>query len=233
MTVEALMHAILWVLVGLCLTSSVALSLYARFVLPMRYERRLRQSVRAFSTAIELRFPSHKGLSERVVTLSKEVGRRLKLDGTSLSNLELAAQLRDIGLCSIPYQLVNGKSFYQWDDADWATYHRHAEVSGAMLELVPHLRSVAHIVRTHHMPFRSEDEAAIPQGPDIPIEARIIHVVSDFVWTSRLQGSLLAKDQLKRGRGFDYDPSVVDALLQVLTSSRVESLVEPVRTPVS
>lgn len=233
MSLEALMHAILWAIVALCVTSSAALWLYARYVLPRNYDRRLRQSVRAFSTAIELRFPSHQGLSERVVVLSKEIGRKLRLDGHAMAQLELAAQLRDIGLCSIPYQLVNGKSFYQWDEADWATYHRHAEVSAAMLELVPHLRSVAHIVRTHHLPFRSADEAAIPQGPDIPIEARIIHGVTDFVWTSRLQGSLLAKDQLKRGRGFDYDPAVVEALLQVLTSTRVESVSEPVRTLVS
>jgi response regulator RpfG family c-di-GMP phosphodiesterase len=149
------------------------------------------------------------------------VAKRMNLTAQQVRDLEMAAELRDIGLCAIPYGLVNKKSTYHWDEADWATYYRHAEVSGAMLELVPSLRHLAPIVRWHHTDFFGPE--VFPSGHDIPIESRILKVVSEYVWLTKLQGSLLAKDALKRERGRAFDPAVVDNLLQVLTSTSVES----------
>lgn len=214
--------AILWAVAGACAVSTAAIFYYARFVLPARMERRMQQSVQAFGTAIELRFPSHRGLTERVARLSTMVGRKLGLGPARMRRLQMAAQLRDVGLCAIPYGLVNRKSTFHWDDADWATYFRHAEVSGAMLELVPSLRDLATIVRFHHTSYRRSPEL-IPGGDDLPIESRILRVVCEYVWLTRLQGSLLALDSIKRGRDDQFDPRVVDALVQVLTSSRADS----------
>jgi response regulator RpfG family c-di-GMP phosphodiesterase len=211
--------AILWLSIGICAFSTIAILFYSRIVMPRRLEERLRQSIQVFGTAIELRFPSHKGLTERVVVLATLVARKLNLEDRVLVTIQMAAELRDIGLCSIPYALVHEKSTYNWDEADWSTYYRHAEVSGAMLELVPSLRHLASIVRLHHANYRGTGTELFPSGDDIPIEARILNVVCEFVWLSRLQGSLLARDSIIRGRGTDFDPAVVDSLLEVLTSN--------------
>jgi response regulator RpfG family c-di-GMP phosphodiesterase len=215
--------AVLYAVIGICALVTAGIAYYSRVLLPRRIEQRIRESVSAFGTAIELRFPNHCGLSDRVVMLSLAIGRRLNMSPKELRTLELACRLRDIGLCAIPYALVNKKSPLEWDAADRETYHRHAEVSGAMLELVPYLSHVAQLVRSHHLDFDGGPENPFPSRLDIPIHSRIMHAVSDFVWYSRLEGSLLARDRMKRGAGQKYDPRVVECLLQVLTSSRVES----------
>ena len=135
--------------------------------------------------------------------------------------LEMAAMLRDIGLCAIPYNMMNSRPEMEWTEAERMTYDRHSEVSGAMLEMVPSLKALAPTVRFHHADYKSDQVADLmPQGDQIPIEARVLKVVSEYVWLARTRGDLLAKETLRDGSGSAYDPRVVDAMLDVLTSAR-------------
>lgn len=191
-------------------------------ILPRQLDDRVTESVKAFGIAIELRFPTHKGLSQRVIALSKAAAIQMGLSSSLRRDLELAGRLRDIGLCSIPYRLVNGLSPSDWNVAEKATYLKHAEVSGAMLELIPELSRLAPIVRYHHARFDGADDSGVPRGRALPVASRILKVVADFVWYERLQGSLIAREIIKAGRGSAYCPDASDALLSVLTSTRVE-----------
>jgi HD-GYP domain-containing protein (c-di-GMP phosphodiesterase class II) len=60
-----------------------------------------------------------------------------------------------------------------------------------------------------------------PAGDDIPIESRILNVVSTYVWDERMVGAVLAYDTLVRESGKALDPIVVGAFRSVLTSTRV------------
>lgn len=200
---------------------SLWLVYYVRFLLPRKLDERFRESMRAFGTAIELRFPSQKGMTDQVLMLSDKVARRLGLSEKERHKLEMAAMLRDIGLCAIPYGMMNGKPEQEWTEAERMTYDRHSEVSGAMLEMVPSLRNLASTVRFHHTDFRSGACGdGSPQGEEIPVEARVLKVVSEYVWLAKTRGDLLAKETLLDGSGTAYDPRVVDAILDVLTSAR-------------
>ncbi|HVL38821.1 MAG TPA: HD domain-containing phosphohydrolase [Fimbriimonadaceae bacterium] len=218
------MTILVLVLLGLI---TAMLILYARVRMPRLMAERFNDSLQAFGIAVELRFPSHQGLTARVVPLSMAVGRRLGLRPQDLRNLELAARLRDIGLCAIPYRLVNGQKWNEWSDADRATYQRHQEVSAAMLEAVPSLRHLAPIVRCHHSNFDGSDGGFFPCGDAIPIEARILKAVVEYVWYERLQGALIASDRLATLEGTAFDPQVVAALRDVLTCSRVGDPARP------
>jgi len=206
-----------YVLFALVLTTG-AMLYYAHFHLPARIEQRTRESMKAFSTAIELRFPVREGLSKSVVQISREVGRRMGCSSATLRRLEMAARLRDIGLCSVPYSLINEKPRWEWTHSDHAMFDRHPEVGAAMLELVPSLSNVANIVRTHQMPY---DNKTVPSRDDLPPEARILKVVSDYVWFERTQGPMLARETLRDGMGKTYDPDVATVLLLMITSIRV------------
>lgn len=210
----------LYVLIALFGTTA-AMLYYARVQLPRRIEERTRESMKAFGMAVELRFPVREGLTQRVVSLSAEVGKRLNLQRRELRRLEMAARLRDIGLCAIPYALVNDKPLNEWSDADTAIYDRHPEVGAAMLELVPSLSNVANVVRNHHVNFDGSTGPFFPSKTDLPIESRVLKVVSDYVWYERTQGMLLARETLREGAGTSYDSEVVDVFLSMLTSSRV------------
>ena len=205
---------------GAAVLATLTLLVYVRVVLPKIMDQRFGESMRAFSTGIELRVASHQGLSDRVVPLSAAVGRRLKLSRERMRDLEMAARLRDIGLCAIPYELLNSKAPWQWTEADHATYDRHPDYSAAMLELVPSLQHLAMVVRCHHYDFEPREPGFVPARTDIPIKARILRAVTEYVWMERHQGAVLAKQGLIEGSGSAFDPKVVDALLDVVRSTR-------------
>ena len=54
--------------------TSLWLVYYVRYQLPRKLDERFRESMRAFSTAIELRFPTQKGMTDEVVRLCEVTG---------------------------------------------------------------------------------------------------------------------------------------------------------------
>jgi response regulator RpfG family c-di-GMP phosphodiesterase len=217
------MDPITWIVLGGAVLATVWLVFYVVVYLPKQLDERFLESMKAFSTAIELRFPSHTGLTEEVASLAAQLGSRLGLSEIATRNLLMAARLRDIGLCAIPYSLVNGKPWHDWSQAEQSTYDRHPEVSGAMLELVPSLRHLAEVVRTHHADYDGSSDGSMLIAEQIPIEARILKVATEYTWYSREYGEGLAQQRILNARGEVYCPQVVDAFASVLTSSRVES----------
>ncbi len=201
--------------------ATAVLLIAMRTYVPRRIDEKYRDSLNAFSTAIELRFPSHEGLTQRVVGLSQVLAKQMGLHYRRLNDLEMAARLRDIGLCAIPYKLVNSKPFLEWDEGDLLTYMRHPEVSGAMLELIPSLRHLAEIVRCHHASYDGSDGPFYPSHDRLPIEARILCVVCEFVWQERRFGDLIARDVVREGSGTRFDPDVAERFLRMLTSASV------------
>lgn len=220
------MNIVLAISGGLILLSFL-LWWHVQFEIPRRERRRLFQTLEAFSTAIQLRFPSHRDLSRAVADAALHIADELQLSPRTRHRLEMAAWLRDIGLCSIPFGLVNRKPMMYWNEADHATYARYPEISASMLELIPSLSDLAPIVRGHLLAWDGSCGAHVPQGDEIPLESRILRVAHDFAWAERREGPLLARDRLLRGMDTLYDPIIVRAFLGTVEFT-VERMPEPV-----
>ncbi len=203
---------------GCMAAATLALWFYGHYYLPRLLHWRFDESLKAFSAAIECRFPSLHGLTRRVVSLSGAVGRHMGLTPDELRDLRMAARLRDVGLCAVPFRLnhADGRS---WSLAEEEAHSRHPEVSGAMLELVPSLRHLARMVRCHHTPYNGAAGPFFPSFDDIPIQSRILAVVDSYAWSDRHEGDVIARTRLEEGRGTLYDPRVVDALHCVIRSA--------------
>lgn len=208
------LQTLLWCLVALTL----GLLYRTHIQLPERLDRRLRQSLQAFGTAFELRFPMHKGQTSRVCNLCLQVGHKLEFPQAVIRNIEAAAQLRDVGLCALPYRLGEGRPFDQWTAAERAAYMKHSDLSANMLEYLPALQNLAPIVRQHHLPYRGPTATGSTPRANLPVEARVLKTVTDYVWFERWQGPMLALESLRAGSDTEYDPVIVSALVAVLTS---------------
>lgn len=206
-------------LVGLLIAAAVSgvAWLALKVILPSQFEARITEACRAFATAIELRFPSHSGLTSRAASLCVLVADRLGFSKEQIRDIERACLLRDIGHCATPYALVNRKAFDDWSAEEKRTYLKHAGASGAMLELVPSLRSLASAVRFHHRPWQGKDAQG---SADVPQAARILKAVVDFVWKERFEGFEVALKSIEVGAGDEYELEAAKALLAVLTSIR-------------
>jgi response regulator RpfG family c-di-GMP phosphodiesterase len=205
-----------WLVSGSLVFMTALLWWHVRVEIPRRERRRLYQTLEAFSTAIQLRFPSHHGLSKSVADAALHIADELQLSGRTRHRIEMASWLRDIGLCSIPFGLVNRKPMMYWNESDHATYAQYPEISAGMLELVPSLQELAPIVRYHLLPWDGSRDSNLPQGDEIPLEARILRVAHDFAWAERREGPLLARDRLLRGMDNLYDPIIVRAFLDTV-----------------
>jgi response regulator RpfG family c-di-GMP phosphodiesterase len=178
---------------------------YAGLALPRTLKARLGQSIRAFSRALELRCPAYMGQPDRLVRLCRHTGRRLGLSPRRLEALEMAARLRDLGLCEAPYRFGGDGRSGRWGEETLAVLARNPRISAAMIRRVPRLRRLA---------------STIQGDRHGSLEARILSAAAELVWTDRLQGPDAARQRLAAGSGWRHDPRVVEALLQVLTSTR-------------
>lgn len=198
-----------WFAIGMASLGTLALIAYVFLILPRQMERRLQESLRAFATAIELRAPQTRGTTAEVIDLSIQVGKRAGLSRADRRRLEVAATLRDIGLCAVPYRVVNKVGLRTPDEQ--AVFERHPEIGAAMLELVPSLRSIAEVVRNHHSAdsFHREPLAAI------------LNVSTEFVRIRKTEGDGAAFRCLGEMLGSRFDPMIV-GILGGVSSSRAE-----------
>ncbi|HTQ11683.1 MAG TPA: HD domain-containing phosphohydrolase [Fimbriimonadaceae bacterium] len=216
------MDIVAWIVLGAAAAATLWLIVYVKWVLPRQIEQRFLDSMSAFSRAVELRFPGQAHLAEDVEALAARLGRELGFSRERMRRLRTVARLQDIGLCALPYALINRRPSTEWTEAEQATYDRHPEIGGAMLDLVPSLRDLTEIVRCHHARFDGSE--GCPLGEEIPIEARVLKVSVDYSWTCRMMGELLAQDRIFEGKGTEYSPEVVDALAGILRASRAREI---------
>ena len=107
-------------------------------------------------------------------------------------------------------------------DAAIAAMREHAVVGAALLACIPDLQVLAPLVRSHHERYDGDGYPDRLSGESIPLESRIIAVADayDAMRTSRAYRAALSPDaircELQRGRGAQWDPSCVDALLAAL-----------------
>jgi HD-GYP domain-containing protein (c-di-GMP phosphodiesterase class II) len=161
--------------------------------------------------------------SRDVVSLVLAVCERLGLDARDRRDAEFAALLHDVGKIKIPAEIINKPG--PLDDDERALINTHTVEGERMLTQVGGiLGNVGHVVRSCHEDW---DGTGYPDGlarEEIPLAARIVRCCDAFsamttdrpYRAGRSVGEALA--ELRRCAGTDFDPSVVDALAESVTS---------------
>ena len=173
--------------------------------------------------------------SRGVLTLCLQVGRLLGLDAGQLRNLEFAALLHDVGKIAIPKEIINKPG--RLDPSEWTIIKTHTIEGQRLLDRVGgFMREVGLIVRSHHERW---DGTGYPDGlaaEQIPVEARIVACCDahNAMTTTRSYRAALpaaaAIAELHRHRGTQFDPAVVDALLQRVLLSAAGAMRTPTRS---
>jgi putative nucleotidyltransferase with HDIG domain len=149
--------------------------------------------------------------------------------------IALCALLHDIGKISTPDHILLKPSALALDE--WDLMRDHAAAGARILNQIPSLQRCAIIVRAHHERF---DGAGYPEGlagTNIPFEARVVAVADAFhaMISERPYRQPIPPRQalqiLRDGRGSQWDPDVVDAMLDMFV--RRVSAVVPAHTNLS
>jgi putative nucleotidyltransferase with HDIG domain len=138
-------------------------------------------------------------------------------DAETADFIALCALLHDIGKVSTPDSVLLKPGPLSSDE--WDVMRDHAAAGARVLNQIPSLQRCAIVVRAHHERF---DGSGYPDGligTTIPFEARVVAVADAFhaMISERPYRQPIAPRQaleiLREGRGSQWDPAVVDAML--------------------
>lgn len=176
-------------------------------------------TIEAMATALELRGAGVEGHAQRVSVYTVAAARRMGVDEPELDQLRWGAILHDVGMICVPDSILLKAG--QLQPEEWALVRKHPEHGARLLGHIPGLGLAMSIVRFHHERF---DGAGYPlglRGTAIPLGARIFAVADalDAITTDRPYRPTRtwerARVEILQGRGSHFDPTVVDAFLEI------------------
>ena len=152
--------------------------------------------------------------------IAVRIGRELELDPARLELLRLGALFHDIGKLAVPDAILLKPA--QLTRQEFEVIKRHCNDGARIVVRFGPLRPVVSIVRHHHEYWSGAGYPAGLEGETIPLEASMVGAADswDAMTTNRPYKAMLsveeAREEVKRCRGTQFRPDVVDALLTAM-----------------
>lgn len=130
--------------------------------------------------------------------------------------------IHDIGKMTTPKDILNAPRAL--DEREWRIMQHHVIAGVEIIEKIPRLRHLVPAVRGHHERFDGKGYPDKKQGTNIDLFARIVTVADAFNAmiarrAYRLPFSpLVALEELKRHRSTQFDPRIVEAMIDVVVN---------------
>jgi putative nucleotidyltransferase with HDIG domain len=201
----------------------------------IRLFKRLRRSywntVYALAATVELRDHPTRGHSDRLAAYAVSIGRRLGLPPERIEDLKIAALLHDIGKIGIGDGILLKPGDLTAEEYDWMK--THTLMGARILAMADFSPRVVEAVLFHHERWDGTGYPLGLTGEQIPVEARILTAADalESMTSARSYRAALpvehAVGELVRGRGTQFDPRVVDALLECLRAGELAPLADP------
>ncbi|HET9322814.1 MAG TPA: HD domain-containing phosphohydrolase [Gaiellaceae bacterium] len=178
-----------------------------------------RQTREVLLSVLNERDAGLRGHHSAVARLAQAVGEKLGLAEPELQDLNLAAELHDIGKLAIPDSILSKAGPLTEDE--WVFVHRHTVIGERILSSAPALARVSQFVRSTH---ERMDGLGYPDGlagEQVPILSRIVSVCDAFhaMVEARPYRPAMSEEhtlaELRRCSGSQFDPAVVEALVEV------------------
>jgi diguanylate cyclase (GGDEF)-like protein/putative nucleotidyltransferase with HDIG domain len=177
----------------------------------------LLNTLQTLITVINARDRYTYGHSERVMRYAQAIGEELGLGTDELRLLRYAAFLHDIGKIEIGRDILNKPG--PLTEKERNIIRRHTLYGVQIIEPIRSLEQIVGIVLHHHERFDGQGYPAGLSGESIPLLARILAVADAFdaMRSHRPYREALtlgaALEEVRLGRGTQFDPRVADALL--------------------
>jgi hypothetical protein len=175
-------------------------------------------TIQAVVSVVDARERYARGHSERVRALCAAAAAELGLDAQTTATLELAAVFHDIGHVGVPEAVLNKPGGLSAEE--WATVRQHPLLGAAMLEQVPRMEGVAHVIRQHHERYDGLGYPAGLLGNEIHTAAQVLAVADAYeaMTSPRPHRPALprveAVAELRKNAGTQFAPGVVEAFVR-------------------
>lgn len=195
-----------------------------------RLKKNYLTTIRVFAGLLEMRNGLLGGHGKRVADLARRIAVAMEVPSDQVQDIFVAGLLHDIGFMAVPDTLL-AKPVGRYTPDEMQIYQRHAALGAQSLMALDDMQAVASLIRAHHERFDGKGYPDKIAGSAIPLGSRILAVAD--TWDDLLQGHLTgaqlkqaeAQTLMQRARGIQFDPEVVDVILQ-LTQVEVPRVVK-------
>lgn len=155
-----------------------------------------------------------------VLHTAMEIGSSMKLDYKELEKLRLLAWLHDIGKSPLDEDVLLKKGTLSQDE--YKVAKDHVKIGYKIATTLPEINHIAKEILYHHERWDGKGYPEGLKGEEIPLLSRIINVADAY---SVMINGTIYKDkmdkksailELKRNSGTQFDPSIVNVLLEVI-----------------
>jgi len=188
------------------------------------------QTISALAEAIEAKDKYTIGHTERVVDLSLKIAyqlrkmKKIKNWDKFERDLKVAALLHDIGKIGVPEAVLNKPA--SLTEEEWEFVKKHPLIGVEILSPIKDLKEVISAIKYHHERYDGRGYPEGIKGKKIPLIAAIIAVADAYdAMTSdrpyrKALSSNQAKQEIKRNKGLQFHPQVVEAFLKAFPNGR-------------
>ena len=173
-----------------------------------------------FANLLRMRDRDFGAHGERQKLMAREVGQRMDLETADVRTIEAAAHLQNLGVIAIPDPILRKPGALTLEER--FVMQSHVRHGFEALEHTEQFGPIAHIVLHHHERYAGQGYPDGLEGNSIPFAARVISVLDayDAMTSERpyrpIRTPREAAEELLLGKGTQFDPIVVDAVLQAL-----------------
>ncbi len=212
------------------LTTRVA---YQRFV---EMREMFTQTIGALAEAVDKRDPFTSKHSQRVRTISVDIGRQMRVSAGELEALEWGGLLHDVGKIGVPDSILLKQGKLTREER--ITMNAHPVLGAQIIGPVDRLAPELPVIRHHHEWYNGSGYPDRLMGDEIPKLARILHVADAFeaMTADRPYRKALSVDQalaeLRKFAGVQFDPEIVDAFVKTDWANDIPEPGEPDLRPI-
>jgi hypothetical protein len=180
------------------------------------------QTTLSLVNAIEAKDRYLRGHSERVKAYSIAIARELEFDEKRIDNIQIAAELHDVGKVGIDLSVLNRRG--PLTAREFSRLRRHPEVGRDIVKPLASLKEVGDYILQHHEWFNGAGYPSGLAGEQILLEARILAIADSFdAITSKrpYRPRRSAHDafvELRACAGTQFDPALVEVAIRALTA---------------
>ena len=184
------------------------------------------ETILSIANAVDARDKRTGRHSLRVAVYSMLIAAELGFDGEELENIRQIGLLHDIGKIGVPDSILNKPA--KLTEEEYSIMKSHVDIGGEILKDFTHIKNVADGAKYHHERYDGSGYNCGLKGEEIPLTARIIGLADAFdamtsnrVYRTAMPMSKVVKE-LKNGKGTQFDPALVDILLELINSGRID-----------
>jgi diguanylate cyclase (GGDEF)-like protein len=177
--------------------------------------------VRAMIAALATKDFGAEGHVARVKVIAATLGETLGLSLHDLSDLELLAEIHDLGKIGVPDSVLFKPG--PLDAEELELVKQHSAIGYRIAKVSTELAHIAELILYHQEWWNGEGYPTGINGPDIPITCRVFAVADayDVMTSPRPQRPAMPHDSALREiqslSGIQFDPTVVDQFVSIAT----------------